>query len=136
MKTWNICELETKPRKPEILSSGPDARAIAIELAAGESLEDHQVHERAYLVVVSGEIAVATLGDSGGRTANGGVGFMVEFDPSERHRVDASVDSRFLLLLTPWPGAGHPGVLTIDEKAQVRERASERTPVASPKQAS
>lgn len=125
MKTWKIAELETEPRKPEILDSTDDARAIVIELPAGDSLPDHQVHERAWLVLVAGEIAVTAL-EGSQVTVEGGPGLLVEFDPAERHRVDARSDSRFLLLLTPWPGSGHPGALTVEEKANVRERAAER----------
>ena len=125
MKTWKTTELDAEPRKPRILDSTDDARAIVIELPAGESLDDHEVHERAWLVVVAGELAVTTLG-SREESVTGGPGLLVEFDPGERHRVEAGTDVRFLLLLTPWPGAGHPGALTIDEKAHVRERAAER----------
>jgi hypothetical protein len=35
-------------------------------------------------------------------------GLLVEFDPGERHAVRAVSDTRLLLLLTPWPGVGHP----------------------------
>ncbi|HET6830670.1 MAG TPA: cupin domain-containing protein [Solirubrobacterales bacterium] len=124
MKTWSLNELDTQPRAPEIVASNDDARAIVIDLPVGESLDDHEVHERAWLVVVAGEIEVTAL-ESGERAA-GGVGMLVEFEPTERHRVDARSDARFLLLLTPWPGPGHPGALSLDEKAQVRERAAER----------
>jgi len=123
MKTWALNELDTQPRKPEIIESNDDGRAIVVDLPAGESLDDHEVHERAWLVVVAGEIEVTEL-DSG-EVAAGGVGTLIEFDRSERHRVDARTDSRFLLLLTPWPGPGHPGALSLEEKAQVRERAAE-----------
>jgi quercetin dioxygenase-like cupin family protein len=30
------------------------------------------------------------------------------FDPNERHEVRATDDSRLLLVLSPWPGEGHP----------------------------
>jgi quercetin dioxygenase-like cupin family protein len=126
MRTWKTIELDVKPRKPEILASGPDARVIVIDLPAEASLDDHQVHERAWLVVVAGEIEVTTLDASTGSSVIAGVGALVEFEPAERHRVDAGVDSRFLLILTPWPGSGHPGTLTTEEKAHVRERAAER----------
>lgn len=125
VKTWKINELDTQPRKPEILDSTDDARAIVIDLPAGDSLEDHEVHERAWLVVVQGELEVTALASSPEVKITGGPGLLVEFEPGERHRVDAHEDSRFLLLLTPWPGRGHPGALTIEEKAHVRERASE-----------
>lgn len=128
MKSWKTAELDTSPRKPDILASDDDARVIAINLPAGESLEDHEVHERAWLVVVAGEIEVTELVSPSPRSVVGGAGLLVEFDPSERHRVDARSDSRFLLVLTPWPGPGHPGAMTIEEKAQVRERAAERSP--------
>ncbi len=35
-------------------------------------------------------------------------------------------DARLLLVLAPWPGDGHPGAMTLDEKAHVRERARDR----------
>lgn len=124
MKTWSLNELDTRPRQPEIIESTADARAIVIDLPAGESLDDHEVHERAWLVVVAGEIEVTALDSS--ESAAGGVGTLVEFEPTERHRVDARSDARFLLLLTPWPGLGHPGALSLEEKAVVRERAAER----------
>jgi hypothetical protein len=39
-------------------------------------------------------------------------GVLVEFDPGERHAVRAVSDTRLLLLLTPWPAAGHPGAMS------------------------
>jgi hypothetical protein len=50
---------------------------------------------------------------------------MLEFDPGERHTVSARSDARLLLLLSPWPGDGHPGAMSLEEKATVRERAAE-----------
>jgi len=108
VKTWKINELDTRPRKPEILDSTDDARAIVIDLPAGDSLEDHEVHERAWLVVVKGQLEVTALTSSPEVKTTGGPGLLVEFEPRERHRVDAH----------------HPGALTIEEKAHVRERAS------------
>jgi len=105
MKTWDLGDLDLQPHQPEVLSSEQEGRAIAIQLPAGESLQEHQVHERAWLVVLSGEIE---LSDSDGQTERGGVGLLGLFDPNERHEVRASEDSRLLLLLSPWPGEGHP----------------------------
>lgn len=126
MKVWKTIELDVRPRKPEILASTEDARAIVIDLPAGESLEDHQVHERAWLVVVAGEIEVTALASSPSSSVLAGVGALIEFEPSERHRVDAHQDARFLLMLTPWPAPGHPGAMTIEDKAKVREEAAKR----------
>ena len=39
MKNWNLRALELKPRLPEILSSTPEARAIALDLRAGETFQ-------------------------------------------------------------------------------------------------
>jgi hypothetical protein len=51
---------------------------------------------------------------------------LVEFDPGERHEITASSDARLLLLLTPWPGDGHPGAMTIREKLYARRHAAKR----------
>ncbi len=123
MNSWDLKALDLKPRLPEILSSSDVARAIVLDLAAGESLSDHQVHERAWLVVLDGEIQVAT---AEGERVSGGVGLLVEFAPGERHEVIASADARLLLLLTPWPGSGHPGAMTIREKLYARRRAAKQ----------
>jgi quercetin dioxygenase-like cupin family protein len=123
VNSWNLKVLDLKPRLPEILSSSDAARAIALDLATGESLADHQVHERAWLVVLSGEVQVST---AGGERAEGGVGLLVEFAPGERHEVTASSAARLLLLLTPWPGRGHPGAMSIREKLYARRHAAKR----------
>ena len=52
---------------------------------------------------------------------------MLELAPGERHAVVARADSRLLLLLTPWPGDGHPGAMSLEQKSEVRERAAERS---------
>ena len=123
MNSWDLMELDLDPRLPEILSSSDAARAIALDLAAGESLAEHQVHERAWLVVLDGQIEVTT---GEGEQASGGAGLLVEFAPGERHEVTASADARLLLLLTPWPGRGHPGAMTIREKLYARRHAAKR----------
>ncbi|MBS1881189.1 MAG: hypothetical protein JST31_16880 [Actinobacteria bacterium] len=123
MESWDLSGLELKPRLPEILSSSEDARVIALDLAAGESLDEHEVHERAFVVLLAGEIEVET---SGGAKAGGGPGLLIEFEPRERHRVSAKSDARLLLLLTPWPGQGHPGAMELREKLYSRRHAAKR----------
>jgi quercetin dioxygenase-like cupin family protein len=105
MRSWDISTLDVKPHNPEVLDSEAEGRAIVIALPAGERLQEHQVHERASLLVVGGRIEVD---NSDGETVNGGPGFLAVFDPNERHEVRATEDSRLLLLLSPWPGVGHP----------------------------
>ena len=123
MKTWELGKLNLRPHAPQILSSTDDARAIAIEIPGGESMQDHQVHERAWVAVVEGEVEITT---AAGEQVVGGTGLLVEFDPRERHAVHARSRARILLLLTPWPGDGHPGAMTLEEKRHARERAAER----------
>ena len=105
MQTWDISALDVQPRHPEVLASGDEGRAIVLHLPAGERLSEHQVHERAWLVVVSGAIEIS---DADGDAVSGGPGLLGVFDPNERHQVAATEDSRLLLVLSPWPGEGHP----------------------------
>jgi len=127
MKCWNLNHLELKAHAPRILSSTKDGRAIALVIPAGESLEEHQVHERALVSVVSGECEITT---ATGELVGGLPGFTAEFDPGERHAVRALSETRLLLLLTPWPGVGHPGPMSLVAKeravAHAAEHASQR----------
>ena len=104
MDTWDIRSLDVQPHHPEVLRSDEGAaRAIAINLPAGEQLQEHEVHEHAYLIVADGEVE---LGE--GRTA--GPGVVAYWSPQERHEVTAKSDARLLLVLAPWPGQGHPNL--------------------------
>lgn len=122
INAWQITELDLKPHSPAILSSTEDARAITLMIPAGESLDDHQVHERAWVTVLAGEVEVS----SGTDTITGGPGLVLEFAPNERHAVHARSETRLLLLLAPWPGAGHPGTLSLEQKANARSDAAKR----------
>lgn len=105
MEHWDLRSLDVEPHRPQILQSARgEGRAIAIHLPAGEQLQDHEVHERAYMTVVDGEVEV-----DAGETVAAGSGSLFVFDPKERHEVRAVEDARLLLVLAPWPGDGHPG---------------------------
>lgn len=105
MQSWNLNELDVEAHKPQILDTEDEGRAIVINLPAGEQLQEHQVHERAWVVVTGGEVEIT---DSDGQGVTGGAGLLCVFDPNERHEVTAKQDSRLLLVLSPWPGEGHP----------------------------
>ncbi len=120
MRVWHTPTLEVAAHEPAILSSSDAARIVAIELPAGERLDEHQVHERTFLIVVRGEIELA---DGIGQPVIGGPGMFAEFDPGELHEVRALADSRILLALAPWPGEGHPGAMSLEDKARAREMA-------------
>ena len=104
METWDISSLNIEPHQPQVLRSDGETRAIALHLPAGEELQEHQVHERAYVIVVGGQAVFS----ADGRTVEGGPGLVSVFEPGERHTVTATNDTRLLLLLSPWPGVGHP----------------------------
>ena len=105
MDSWDLTTLDVEVHKPKVLLSEEGvARSIAINLPAGDMLQDHEVHEHAYLFVVSGELEI----EHAGGTVTAGAGFAAHFEPQERHEVRATQDSRFLLVLAPWPGEGHP----------------------------
>jgi quercetin dioxygenase-like cupin family protein len=105
VQSWNLLELETPEgsRSPIVLHSTEDARAVLIGLDPGQELGDHQVHENAYMVVIDGQVEVR----SGEEAVEAGPGTLFRFEAGERHRVASAGGARILLLLAPWPGAGH-----------------------------
>jgi quercetin dioxygenase-like cupin family protein len=106
MEHWDLTTIDAEAHHPQVLTSERGAaRSILLRLPAGEALQDHEVHERAHLVVLDGEIEIE--GEAG--RVQGGVGLFAVFEPQERHEVRASTDARLLLILAPWPGDGHPG---------------------------
>ncbi len=126
VRTWDLHALHVEPHAPQILTSSDAARAIVLFVPAGDALQEHQVHERAWLTIVRGEVEIVS---PGGDATIAREGSLCEFEPNERHEVRARRDSRLLLLLTPWPGAGHPGAMTLEGKASVRRRAREHDPL-------
>jgi quercetin dioxygenase-like cupin family protein len=105
VKSWNVRELPVRAHHPEVLLTTAEGRAIALDLPGGERLQEHQVHEHGWLLLVDGEIEI--LDDAGGSTI-GTTGLFAHFDPNEPREIRARTDARILLLLTPWPGPGHP----------------------------
>ena len=104
MRRWDLSSIDVEPHQPEVLQSEAEGRTIAIHLPAGERLQEHQVHERTWLVVIDGSIQLT--GD--GETEEAGPGTLAVFDPGEPHELKAASDARLLLVLAPWPGEGHP----------------------------
>lgn len=123
MQSWDLRTVEVQRHEPEILASAEDARTILISLPAGERLREHEVHERARVIIVDGEAEVSA---ADGESVAAGPGHLFEFEPHERHTVAASTDTRLLLILSPWPGDGHPGAMTLEEKSEARARAAAR----------
>ena len=102
MEHWDLTNLGVEAHRPQILDSKRgESRTIVLHLPAGEGLQEHQVHERAHVVVIDGEVEIGGVA--------GGPGLLAIFEPAERHEVRATTDARLLLVLAPWPGEGHPG---------------------------
>ena len=74
---------------------------MLLEIPAGESLQDHQVHERAWVTVIDGEVEITT---TAGQTVAGGSGLMVEFAPGERHAVLAQYHDAAVAVADPVAG--------------------------------
>ncbi|TMK68978.1 MAG: hypothetical protein E6G50_13820 [Actinobacteria bacterium] len=105
MQSWNLREIDAPggSRSPVVLRSDAAARAVLIALDPGQELGDHQVKERALVAVVDGSIRV----ESGGESVQGGTGCFFSFDADERRSISTRDGARILLVLAPWPGAGH-----------------------------
>jgi quercetin dioxygenase-like cupin family protein len=104
MDMWDINSLDVQTHQPQVLRSDDEARVIVINLPAGEQLQEHEVHEHAYLLVTGGEVELGLNGEM----QSVGPGTLVHWVPQERHEIRATSDARLLLILAPWPGHGHP----------------------------
>lgn len=104
MRAWQLHEIETPggTRSPVVLDS-EDSRAVLIGIAPGQELGEHQVRERAWVVVVDGTVEVETAGEA----LTAGAGTLLEFEPTERRTVRSESGARVLIVFTPWPGPGH-----------------------------
>ena len=105
MQRWDLLALDAPDgtRDPIVLHSDDGARAVLIVLAPGQSLGEHQVTENAWVTVLDGEVEI----ECGGERAVAPRGTMARFEPGERHALRSEHGARVVLLLAPWPGAGH-----------------------------
>ena len=104
MRLWHLNEIETPNgmRSPVVLDS-EDSRAVLIALDAGQEMGEHQVRERAWMIVIDGSVEVR----ADDTTTVAPTGTLLEFDPTERRTVRSTEGARLLILLAPWPGPGH-----------------------------
>jgi redox-sensitive bicupin YhaK (pirin superfamily) len=104
VRSWQLHEIDMPhgTRSPVVLDS-EDSRAVLISVNPGQELGEHQVRERAWVVVVDGSVDIETSDE----TMTAGVGTLLEFDPTERRTVRSPGGARLLILLAPWPGPGH-----------------------------
>jgi quercetin dioxygenase-like cupin family protein len=107
MDLWTPASINPEPHHPIVLHSEDGvARIVAINLPAGEELQEHQVHEHAWLHVHRGTVDAGVDGAAERVTA----GSIVHWMPGERHAVKAVDDALLVLHLAPWPGPGHPSL--------------------------
>ena len=105
MQSWDVIQIEAPEgtRLAAVLETVDGARAIIIRLAPGEELGDHQVRERAWLMVVEGTARIA----AGDDVVEAGPGTLLTFEPAERHSVASEDGARIVLILSSWPAKGH-----------------------------
>ena len=105
VQSWDVSQIEVPEgtRRAEALETVDGARAIIIRLAAGEELGEHQVRERAWLMVVDGSARI----EAGSNVVEAGPGTLLTFEPNERHRVSSEGGTRIVLILSSWPADGH-----------------------------
>jgi quercetin dioxygenase-like cupin family protein len=105
MQRWKLLEIAAPDgtRDPVVLYSDETVRAVLVVLRPGQSLGDHQVKENAWVVVVDGSVSIS----ADGKVEQAERGTVLRFDPDERHALSSADGARVLLLLAPWPGAGH-----------------------------
>lgn len=105
MQHWDLMA-EVAPegtRDAVVLHSDDSARAVLVVMQPGQSLGEHQVKEHAWVTVLEGTVRAS----ADGVEAELGPGSLVRFEPDERRSLTSDGGARVLLLLAPWPGAGH-----------------------------
>jgi quercetin dioxygenase-like cupin family protein len=102
---WDLLAFEAPDgtRDPLVVHQDDGARAVLVVLKPGQALGDHQVKENAWVSVVEGTVQVA----AGSEAVELGQGGLLRFEPTERHSVSSATGARILMILAPWPGAGH-----------------------------
>jgi quercetin dioxygenase-like cupin family protein len=97
---WRLYEIETPDGAR---SQDGESRVVLIALEPEQELGDHEVHEAAFVLVVSGEARV----EAGGEAFRAVAGDLFRFEPAERRAIFSEGGARLLLVLAPWPGLGH-----------------------------
>jgi quercetin dioxygenase-like cupin family protein len=102
---WDLLEIDAPQgtRDPVVVAQDDGARAVLVVLSPGQELGEHQVKENAWVAIVDGSVRVS----AGGESSEAGAGTLLRFEPGERHSLSSDTGARILMVLTPWPGAGH-----------------------------
>ena len=94
MRSWNLHEIETPggSRSPVVLESDEAARTVLIGLDPGQELGDHEVKERAFLLVVGGSVRV----EAGGKELRAEQGTLISFEAVEAGPMAAGIVAKVL----------------------------------------
>lgn len=104
MLSWDLTTHDLEVHKPSVLHSDEGAaRGIALQLPAGDLLQDHETREAAWIVVISGDLEV----EQDGETSGAGAGTVLHFEAHERREIRAASEARLLMVLAPWPAPDH-----------------------------
>ena len=104
VQLWDVLAADATGRTdPRVLFSTPEARMVMIDLAAGERLGEHEVHERAIIQVARGSVELT----SGAARRSAARARSSCSSRASATAVRAPEHARILLTLAPWPGAGH-----------------------------
>ena len=105
MQRWDLLAIDAPQgtRDPAVLHQDEGARAVLVVLSPGQQLGEHQVKENAWVAVVDGAARVA----AGAETFDATRGALFHFAPGETHSISSEEGARVLMVLAPWPGAGH-----------------------------
>jgi quercetin dioxygenase-like cupin family protein len=105
MQHWDLLGIDAPngKRDPVVVHEDAGARALLVVLQAGEELGEHQVRENAWVTIVSGQVTVRADDEQ----IDVGQGTLLRFEPAERHSLATATGARLLIVLAPWPGAGH-----------------------------
>jgi hypothetical protein len=81
VRSWDVTAVDLRPHSPEIHAGTDETRAVVLEIPAGDGLREHQVHERAGVSVIDGEVEITT---TRGEKVAAGSGLLVEFERDGR----------------------------------------------------
>jgi quercetin dioxygenase-like cupin family protein len=117
--TWNLLTIESPEgtRDPHVIHEGDRSRGVLLVLNAGQSLDEHEVRESTWALVVEGAIEVSAAGSDEALTLE--QGSLVYWNAQERRSIASPQGARMLMILTPWPGEGHYTAAERDSQAAV-----------------
>jgi hypothetical protein len=119
VEAWNLLAIESPQgtRDPHVLHEDEGSRGLLLIMNAGQRLEEHEVRENTWALVVEGAIEVSAAGSDDALVVE--QGSLVYWKAQERRSISSPQGARMLMILTPWPGEGHYTAAERDSQAAV-----------------